>query len=139
LLTTPSFTIGGKQYIAALHPASAPGATVFAGRGGLIQGASFQTVKAGDVIVLYALGCGPTNPATQGGVVAAQNSAMTLPFQVRIGGTQAQVNFAGVIQGSIGLYQFNVVIPANFGSGDQSIELIVDGVSDGQSLFLSNQ
>ena len=36
---------------------------------------------------------------------------------------------------SIGLYQFNVVIP-QVGPGDQVIELIVDGVSNNQNLYM---
>lgn len=132
MLTTPSFLIGGKQYIAALQQ----DLKTFVGQTGLIAGVAFQSVKPGDRIIIYSLGCGPTNPATSGGVVTAANSAVSSTYELRIGGQKATVEFFGAVPGAIGLYQINAVIP-NVGAGDQSIELIVDSVSNNQSLFLS--
>ena len=132
LQTVPQFNVGGKQYVVALTPDFA----TFIGRPGLIQGVSFKEAKPGDTIAIYALGCGATSPGTQAGVVAAQNSALALPFQLKIGGAQAQVPFAGIVAGSIGLYQFNVVVP-NVPAGDQAIELIVDGVPNSQNLVIT--
>jgi hypothetical protein len=43
--------------------------------------------------------------------------------------------FAGIVAGSIGLYQFNLVVP-NVAAGDQPIELTVDGVSTGQNMVI---
>jgi uncharacterized protein (TIGR03437 family) len=101
----------------------------------MIPGVPFVAAKPGDTVLIYALGCGPTNPATQAGVVAAQNSSLALPYQLKIGGVPATVNFAGEVAGSIGLYQFNVVVP-NVGSGDQTIELIVDTIPNAQALYI---
>jgi uncharacterized protein (TIGR03437 family) len=42
---------------------------------------------------------------------------------------------AGIVAGSIGLYQFNLVVP-NVAAGDQPIELTVDGVSTGQNMVI---
>jgi len=132
MLTTPAFLIGGKQYVAALMP----DLKTFVGTPGLISGVGFQAVKPGDNIVIYALGCGPTSPATQGGVVTATTSNVSSSYELRIGGQKANVTFFGAIQGAIGLYQINAVVP-NVGVGDQAIELIVDGVSNSQDLVLS--
>jgi uncharacterized protein (TIGR03437 family) len=82
------------------------------------------------------VGCGPTTPATPAGVIAAQNSPLASSFQMKIGGIAATVPFAGVLGGTVGLYQFNVVIPT-LPAGDQSIELIVDGVPNAQSLSIT--
>jgi uncharacterized protein (TIGR03437 family) len=60
---------------------------------------------------------------------------MTLPYALRIGGVQATVTFAGIVGGTIGLYQFNVVVP-NVAAGDQPIELMVDGVPNAQNLTI---
>jgi len=46
----------------------------------------------------------------------------------------ATVTFAGAVGASIGLYQFNVVIP-QVDSGDQPIELTIDGISNSQNLY----
>ena len=61
---------------------------------------------------------------------------LALPHQVRIGGAPATISFAGAVAGTIGLYQFNIVIP-NVAPGDQRIELIIDGVSNSQNLFIT--
>jgi hypothetical protein len=64
-------------------------------------------------VIIFATGCGPTNPATQAGVLAAQNSPLANAFQIKIGGVPA--------------------VPA----GDQSVELIVNGVPNAQNLVLT--
>jgi uncharacterized protein (TIGR03437 family) len=132
LQTVPQFNIGGKQYVAALTPDFKS----FIGTPGMLAGVSFVKAKPGDTISIYALGCGPTNPATQAGVVVSQASSLALPFQLKIGGVPASIQFAGAVAGSIGLYQFNVTIPF-VASGDQTIELTLDGVSNGQNLLIS--
>lgn len=135
LLTTPAFLVGGRQYVVGLLPTSTSNGP-FVGAPGLIAGVPFQSVKPGDDIIFYALGCGPTNPETRGGVVAAANSPVTSTYELRIGGAMAKVNFFGIVAGAIGLYQINAVVP-NVGTGDQTVELTVGGVSTGQQLFLS--
>jgi uncharacterized protein (TIGR03437 family) len=132
LHTVPQFNIGGKQYVVALTPDF----TTFIGRPGMLQGVSFVAARPGDSISIYALGCGPTAPPTQAGVIAAQASAMSLPYTLRIGGITAQVTFAGVVGSTIGLYQFNIVIP-NLPPGDHPIDLVVDGVPNAQDLVIT--
>ena len=131
LQSVPQFNIGGKQYVVALTPDF----STFIGRVGMLQGVAFQPAKSGDVISIYALGCGPTNPPTQAGVIAAQGSPLASAFTLKIGGVAAPVSFAGMVGGSIGLYQLNVTIPV-VASGDQTIELIVNGVSNNQNLYI---
>ncbi len=132
LQTVSQFNIGGKQYVVALTPDFAS----FIGRPNMIPGVSFLLAKPGDVIAIYALGCGQTSPPTQAGVIAAQGSPLALPFELRIGGIPAQVTFAGMVGGTVGLYQINLVVP-NVGDGDQPIELLVDGVPNSQNLVIT--
>lgn len=131
LQTVTQFNIGGKQYVVALTPDF----STFIGRVGMLSGVAFQPAKPGDVITIYALGCGPTSPPTQAGVIAAQGSPLASPYTLKIGGVAAPVSFAGMVGGSIGLYQFNVTIPM-VPPGDQTIELTVNGVSNNQNLFI---
>jgi uncharacterized protein (TIGR03437 family) len=131
LQTVPQFLIGGKQYVVALTPDF----LTFIGRPNMLAGVSFIPAKPGSTIAMYALGCGPTNPPTQAGVVASTASPLSLAYELRIGGVPANVTFAGMVGGSIGLYQFNVVVP-NVAAGDQPIELTVDGLSAGQNLAI---
>jgi serine/threonine-protein kinase len=131
LQTVPQFLINGKQHVVALTPDF----STYIGHVGMIPGVAFQPAKPGDTISIYALGCGPTTPPTQAGVVAAQGSALMLPYTLQIGGATAQVTFAGVVGATIGLYQFNVVVPA-IPPGEHPITLSVDGVPNNQNLTI---
>jgi uncharacterized protein (TIGR03437 family) len=132
LHTVSQFNVGGKQYVVALTPEVA----AFLGRPDMIPGVRFAPAKPGDAVTIYALGCGQTSPPTLAGVIAAQGSPLALPFELRIGGIPAQVTFAGMVGGTIGLYQINLIVP-NVGEGDQPIELTVDGVPNAQNLVIT--
>jgi uncharacterized protein (TIGR03437 family) len=112
-----------------------PDFQTFIGRPNMLAGVAFVAAKPGSTISLYALGCGPTNPPTQAGVVAGQGAPLALTYDLKIGGVSANVTFAGIVAGSIGLYQLNVVVP-DVAAGDQPIELTVDGVSTGQNMVI---
>jgi uncharacterized protein (TIGR03437 family) len=132
LQSVTQFSAAGKSYVVA----QTPDFRSFIGPAGLVAGVSFVGARPGSTVIVYAVGCGPTNPATQAGVIPTQNSPLALSFQVKIGGIQASVPFAGMLAGSIGLYQFNVVIPT-IPAGDQLMELIIDGVPNAQSLMIT--
>lgn len=131
LQTVPEFNILGAQYVVAYTT----NFKSFIGHPNSLTNVSFVTARPGDIVIIYALGLGPTSPATSAGVVTAQSAQLTLPFEVKIGGVRAGVLFAGAIQGSIGLYQLNIVIPS-VPAGDRKIELSVDGVDNNQNLFI---
>ena len=135
ILTTPAFLVNGRQYAVALLPQSTQSGP-FVGTPGLIPGASFAVVRPGDRIVLYVLGAGPTNPATPAGVAATANAVVSSPYELRIGGVRATVEFFGITAGSIGLYQLNAIVP-QVPAGDQTLELTVGGVDTKQNLYLS--
>jgi uncharacterized protein (TIGR03437 family) len=78
---------------------------------------SFQPIASvgSDLIILYAVGLGPTNPAPAS---SAQGGASSEPFnlvvdqvQVFIGEVPCQVQFAGLAPGLPGIYQLNVIPP----------------------------
>ena len=68
-------------------------------------------------------------------VIVPQLSPLTLPNRVTIGGIPATVNFAGIVAGAIGLYQFNIVIPG-VAAADQPIQLTLNGVANAQDPFI---
>ena len=127
LLTTPSFLVGGRQYVAALFPDN----VTFVGRAGLIAGVPFRPAKPGDTIIIYAVGCGATTPASPAGEIAPAPRPLATPITVRFGATSAT---AQAFVGGVGLCQFNVTVP-NVAVGDIAIDATVDGVANGQSLF----
>jgi uncharacterized protein (TIGR03437 family) len=131
LQTSPEFNVLGTQYVVAFTSDFKS----YIGRSNTIPGLSFVAARPGDIVTIYALGLGPTSPATSAGTIAAQDGIVTLPLQLKIGGKDASVLFAGLIKDSVGLYQLNVVIP-NVLAGDQKIEISVDGVPSNQDLSI---
>jgi uncharacterized protein (TIGR03437 family) len=103
----------------------------------VIRGDSFFEAKpgtparAGDVIVVYAAGLGPVDPAVASGAVpgpALSNTAS--PVELRIGGAAAPVAFAGLSPGFVGLYQINATVPEGVPSGDRvQVTIAVAGQS----------
>ena len=79
---------------------------------------SFQPITSvgNDVIILYGVGLGPTNPppasSAQGGASAEPLSRVADQVQVFIGEVPCQVQFAGLAPGFPGIYQLNVIPPA---------------------------
>jgi uncharacterized protein (TIGR03437 family) len=57
------------------------------------------------------VGFGPVSAGIGAGDVVQQDNSLLLPFQVFFGGTRASVKYAGLAPGTVGLYQFNVVVP----------------------------
>jgi uncharacterized protein (TIGR03437 family) len=80
--------------------------------------ANFQPVTSvgSDVIILYGVGLGPTNPppasSAQGGASAEPLNRVVDQVQVFIGEVPCQVQFAGLAPGFPGIYQLNVIPPA---------------------------
>ena len=86
-------------------------------------------------MVMYGVGFGGVTPNVPAGtIVAAANS---LPdVTVTLNGVPAEVQFAGQTSGLIGLYQFNILIPAGL-TGDVLVKITVDGITTTQVLHLA--
>lgn len=135
LLPSPSFQIGGKQYVAALL---SDGAT-YVLPPGAIPGAASRPAHPGETIVLYGVGFGPVIPSVDAGEIVRQNNALTMPVQVFFGQMPATVSYAGLAVGAIGLYQFNVVVPNLPPSDAVPVTFTLGGVSGGQTLYTAVQ
>jgi uncharacterized protein (TIGR03437 family) len=70
-----------------------------------------RPASPGDTIIFFGIGFGAVDPPVLDGQVVTGQHSLTGNLQVTIGGVQAQVLYAGLSPGSIGLYQFNVVVP----------------------------
>jgi len=89
------------------------------------QGAPAR-VSAGDVIELFAIGFGPTNPAVPAGHAFSGAAPVTNPVEVLIGKVAVTPSFAGL--SSAGLYQINLTVPATPTCCEVSIVATVGGV-----------
>jgi uncharacterized protein (TIGR03437 family) len=128
----PSFNVGGVEYAVALF---ADGTFVLPV--GAIPGLTSRPAKAGDEIVLYGIGFGPVSPNIPAGQLVEQANSLA-SFAMSIGG-QAVTNvpYAGLSPNYTGLYQLNVVVPANAGNGAVPLTFTVGGVAGTQKLYLA--
>ena len=73
-----------------------------------------------EVLILYATGLGPADPAVPGGELnpAEPVSAATEPVGVSVGGQPYEVVWAGLAPGFIGVFQIHIYVPGNRVRGD---------------------
>jgi uncharacterized protein (TIGR03437 family) len=90
---------------------------------------SSSPAQAGDTLVIYCTGLGPTDVSVAAGSPAPLDRlANTVsPVTVTIGDKTVNAGFAGLTPGSTGLYQVNVVVPAGVSGAAVPITLTVAG------------
>jgi uncharacterized protein (TIGR03437 family) len=111
----------------------------YAVKAGTFAGATTVAAKPGDVIVLWATGFGPTNPAAPAGVAVPSDQAYdtgTLP-SVTIDNVPATVYGAALAPGSVGLYQIAIQVPPSLADGDWPIQALIAGVLSPAETILS--
>lgn len=116
--------------------AAAPG-LFFMGSHAIVQNSDFSLnssgnpAKAGDPIVAYLTGAGAVSPTVADGAPASSTtlSKVTSAVTATIGSQTAEVPFAGLAPGFVGLWQVNVVVPAGVTQGDFPLVVSVGGQS----------
>jgi uncharacterized protein (TIGR03437 family) len=92
-----------------------------------------NAVARGHIVQLYANGLGPVDAANRpasGEPASAQPLVYTkVKPTVTIGGKDASVQFWGLAPYNVGLYQLNVVVPADVEVGLQPVVITVNGIS----------
>ncbi len=130
----------GERFVGALFPDSDFTGKPWVGRPGLLAGLGIPTrpARPGEFVLLFATGCGETNPAQPAGRVVSGAPRLANPVAVRIGGLQAEVfeNTGFLI--FAGECQFNVKIP-DVPDGDQPVELQIGGVATEQNVRITIQ
>jgi uncharacterized protein (TIGR03437 family) len=136
-----TFTQNQGKYIAAVVLDSS-GFELLAPAGLLGSGTQSRAAKAGDTILLYGTGFGPTvsplNPEMASSVALAlahTGGDITAALaKVTIGGQPAALQFCGIV--SPGVYQINVTVPPGVASGDQPVAMtLLSGPSVTQTVF----
>ena len=133
LLAPPNFNVNGKQYAAAINLAT-----------GRLWGNSLPTIgglpaSSGDTLVFFGIGFGAVTPGDVAGKIATGTPAMTTSVQFQFGDVPAQVLYSGLAPGLVGVYQFNVVVPAGLPAGDAPLKVLVGGEPLSQALFVPVQ
>ena len=136
LYAPPGFKSRDQQFVVPVRPAT--GALI---NNGSVPGIPFSEAIPGETLLFFGVGFGQVDPASTpvAGQVVTASARVSVPVTIKIGGIDAPVAFAGLVQGSLGLYQLNVIIPAQLPRGDHQVEVEVDGKPIRQTLFLPVQ
>jgi len=97
----------------------------YLGPAGIYDGLTTIPAKAGDQILLFGTGFGPTNPAVPAGEVVTTPEPLVNDLKVYIDTLSAPVAYAGLT--GVGLYQINITVP-NLPDGDHRWTAQVGGV-----------
>jgi uncharacterized protein (TIGR03437 family) len=73
--------------------------------------------KPGEILILYMTGLGPVSPPIATGQAAPPGrlSDVQFPLHCVWDGQTADIQFAGLAPGTVGVYQVNIVAPATIG------------------------
>ena len=139
----PSFSLLDGKHVAGIilrsdgSGAYGGGTYDIVGPGGASLGYKTVAAKAGDNLILFGTGFGPTNPAVPAGKAYSGDAATTNSIELLINNIAVAPAFSGIT--SPGLYQINVVpVPAGLGIGDVPLLATVGGFNtqSGVVLFL---
>jgi len=131
LLAPPSFKIGGNQYVVAQF-----GDGTYVLPAGAIAGVSSRPAQPGEEIVIYGIGFGPVVPNIPAGQIAIGESQLSAPLQALFAQAPAQeVRYDGLAPNSVGLYQFNLVVPAVPDNDLVPLTFTLGGVPATQTLY----
>jgi uncharacterized protein (TIGR03437 family) len=130
LFAPDSFKVAGKQYAAA---AAADGSSYILPRAS--SDIPARPARPGEVVTLYGVGFGAVTPTPGDGEIVQQENALVLPIEFYFGNTLANVRYAGLAPGNIGLYRFDVIVPAMADDDASPLTFKLGGISGGQTLY----
>jgi uncharacterized protein (TIGR03437 family) len=139
----PSFSLLDSKHVAGiiLHAngggAYGGGTYDIIGPTGNSLGYATVAAKAGDIVELFAVGLGPTNPAVPAGQAFSGSAPTNSSVSLSINKTNVIPTYSGLT--SAGLYQINIAIPAGLGTGDVPLTATVSGAQTQNGVVISLQ
>jgi uncharacterized protein (TIGR03437 family) len=130
LLAPASFKIGSNQYVVAQHSDGTYVLPV-----GAIAGVSSSPAKPGETIVIYGVGFGSVTPNIPAGEIATETNRLSASLQILFEKTPAKLPYYGLAPNFVGLYQFDVTVPAVPDSDLVPFTFNLGGVAGTQTLF----
>jgi uncharacterized protein (TIGR03437 family) len=134
LLAPASFKAGSNQYVVAQH---SDGSYVLPT--GAISGIASSPAKPGETVVIYGVGFGSVIPSIPAGQIATETNQLSAPFEIMFGQTKAQLPYFGLAPSFVGLYQFNVTVPAVANNDLEPLTFTLGGAAGTQTLFTAVQ
>jgi uncharacterized protein (TIGR03437 family) len=130
LFAPDAFKVAGKQYAAA---ATSDGSSYILPRASVDMPA--RPARPGEVVTLYGVGFGAVTPTPGDGEIVQEENSLVLPIEFYFGDTLANVRYAGLAPGNIGLYRFDVIVPAMADDDATPLTFKLGGASSGQTLY----
>jgi uncharacterized protein (TIGR03437 family) len=84
--------------------------------------------------VVYASGGAPTLPDGQ---VTTQSNTLATTLDVEFAGTLAVLNYAGLVVGSAGVYEFDVVVPTVPANSRMPLTFFFGNLTSTQTLYIA--
>jgi len=130
LLAPTSFKVGPNQYVVAQLSDG-----TYVVPKGVIAGVNSRPAKPGEIIVIYGVGFGSVAPNIPAGQIVTEENQLTATLDILFGTTPAQLRYFGLAPNLVGLYQFNVVVPAVSDNDLVPLTFKLGGVPGTQTLF----
>jgi len=89
--------------------------------------------------VIYGVGFGSVTPSISPGEIATETNRLSATFDVLFGKTPAELAYYGLAPNFVGLYQFNVTVPAVANEDLEPLTFSLGGVAGTQTLFTAVQ
>ncbi len=123
------------------NPVAAQSATYeWIGPSGAVPGVTVRPAAPNEILVLYGLGFGPTDPAFTVGEATPGIARAALPVNISIGGVEladTDILYIGLSPGFMGLYQINLRVPASLPAGDHAVIVRIGGQSSPSGGYLA--
>jgi uncharacterized protein (TIGR03437 family) len=130
----PSFALVDGKHVAGIITHS-DGTYDYVGPAGTSFGYPTVPAKAGDIVTLFGVGFGPTNPPVPSGMPFTGSAPTVNPMVLSLNNVKVTPAYSGIT--ASGLYQFNFQVPAGAGTGDVPLQAAVGGVQTPSGAVLS--
>lgn len=125
-----------------LAPAE-PGVAAYSNGGVIAQHTDFSLVTStspahpGEALIMYLVGMGATSSMVPSGTAAPSNptASVTLQPTVQVDGQSADILFAGLTPGGVGLYQIDFVVPPAAKAGNLNV-IVMQGAAVANTVTL---
>jgi uncharacterized protein (TIGR03437 family) len=134
-LAPSNYIANGTQYMIATF--ASDGAYVLDTSTGAAFGLNSRPAKPGDLIIAYGIGFGDVTPSILPGVIVGQSNALANPITLSFGSTPATFSSSGLAGGFVGLYEFYISVPSTLANGDYQINVMQNGTTVPQTLYLT--
>src|SRR5205823_1123780 len=97
--------------------------------------AAVAPAHPGDTITIYLEGMGATMPLEPSGYAADSDAGVKLQPNVIIAGKSAEISYAGLAPGLVGVYMIKLRIPPDLTPGDLPVAVTQNGVTSNAAIL----